>query len=123
MPRTDVLAIRQILETEVSDDDLVAYVTSASVFVDNLFSAAGLDDSLLTELEKWICAHFVASTRTQQLQEAKAGPVEFRAQGKTGMGFESTHYGQTAISLDPTGLLKDASLGTRPIVFHAVGGT
>jgi hypothetical protein len=72
----------------------------------------------LKEIERWFTAHLIAATRDQQPQAEKDGGASITYQGKTGMGLNSTYYGQTVKTLDTTGAL--AKVGKRVITFHAV---
>ncbi len=95
--------VKQILDTDLSDTDLTAYITGATALVND--AVKGIGAALRTELTRWLAAHLVASTREQQLAEAGAGPTSVKFQGLTGLGLDSTHYGQQAKLLDTTGAL------------------
>ena len=121
MPRTNVIDVRKIITTGLVDDEVTAYISSATVFVDDYLGDSALSEATLTEIEKWVTAHFIASTRSRQLSEGEAGPVKASYQGKTGMGLYSTHYGQNAISLDSSGTLADiGDTGRKQFVTFAV---
>ena len=132
--RTTAAEVKKILETSLSDgtesetdNDLLGFLTSANAFVTAHLGSVSpeLPDSLLSEIEKWIAAHLIASTREQQLSKAGAGEgVEATFQGRTGMGLASTFYGQNAVSLDTSGVLANlAKGGYKQVSFFAVGGT
>ena len=125
--------MKKILETSLSDgttdqadNDLLGFLTSANAFVTAHLGSVSppLGDDLLTEIEKWVAAHFVASTREQQASEVGAGDgVESTFQGKTGMGLTATFYGQNAVSLDTSGVLANlAKGGYKQVSFFAVEG-
>lgn len=93
--------------------DLAPFVRAANLMVDRVAACAvaratPLTTPELAELETWLAAHFYsvsdrpyASTMTDRAQATY--------QGKTGMGLDSSHYGQTAMSLDPSGCLSAIS--------------
>jgi hypothetical protein len=62
-------------------------------------------DSVLATLETWVSA-WAYKNSDQQEASGNAGRSSSSTKGQTGMGLESNHYGQTAIELDPTGLLQ-----------------
>lgn len=110
MPRTSVNEVKNIISTNLSDEVINSYIDSASTLVD--YSLGGkLDDSLLTQIEKWLAAHFIATTRQRQLKSGKAGPASAEYFGKDGAGLKSSTYGQQAIALDLTGTLDRLSEG------------
>lgn len=105
-PRASVAQLRLIFTTTLGDDDITAFLTTAAAVMNEVFQPEDqLSDELLTEIEKWLAAHFIACTRVQQLQSSKAGTVEAVFQGRTGFGLRSTYYGQTVLRLDTTGKL------------------
>lgn len=67
-------------------------------------TASELSAADLKEIERWLAAHFYAH-RDQLLQNRSTGGASGTFQGQTGMHFESTQYGQTALLLDTTGYL------------------
>lgn len=83
-------------------------------------------DSLLNAtdlelIERWLAAHFYA--HSDQLPQSKnTGRASASFQGQTGMVFNSTQYGQTALGLDITGYLAklQAQASTGPIKASAV---
>ena len=99
--------VKRILDTELGDDDIQAYISSANVLIDNTLSDT--PSSLKEVIVLWLTAHMIASTREQQISEAGAGPARVKFQGKTGLGLDSTQYGQQVKVLDTSGKL--ASLG------------
>lgn len=99
--------VKAILETALSDEDIGAYINGATELVNNTLSA--LPEALKNEIVRWLSAHLIASTREQQIAKATAGPASVTFQGSTGLGLDSTQYGQQVKVLDYTGGL--ASLG------------
>lgn len=118
--RTTATEVKQILETDLDDSIVEAFIKSASLLLDNQFSDGALSDELLTEIERWLAAHQIASTREQQAIEAKAGTTAVKYQGETGLGLDGTMYGQTVKILDTTSRLADLGTGRRNVSFYAV---
>jgi len=110
--------IRAILETDIEDSSLNAYIKGATELVKSAIGAT-MPEALRDEIIRWLAAHLIASTREQQLQSAKAGSAEAVFQGITGLGLDSTQYGQQAKALDFTGGL--AALGKVPAKLWAIG--
>lgn len=120
MSRTDADAVKQIIDTDLTDTEIEAFIAGATEVVTEVIgSDTTLSSELKTEIERWLTAHMIASTREQQLSKTKAGPAEATFQGKTGMGLDSTLYGQTVKVLDTTG--KFAALGGKGASITAVG--
>jgi len=119
MARTDADAVKQILDTSLTDTKIEAFIAGATEEVTEVVgSDTSLSGDLKTEIERWLTAHMIASTREQQLSEAKAGPASAKFQGKTGLGLDSTMYGQTVKVLDTSG--KFAALGGKGASIMAV---
>lgn len=108
--RNTVADVRDILDTEMTDEQLAAFINTAYVVVSTNLSDKGLAAAILTEIEKYLSAHF-ASLRDQRAQsEGIAGEYNVTYQGKTDMGFNATQYGQMAVALDTSGVL--ATMGS-----------
>jgi len=119
MARTTATAVKQIIDTDLTDTEIEAFIAGATEVVTEIVgSDTSLSSDLKTEIERWLTAHMIASTREQQLSKAKAGPAEATFQGKTGLGLDGTMYGQTVKVLDTTG--KFAALGGKGASMTAV---
>jgi hypothetical protein len=108
--RTTATAVKVILDTDLTDAQITAFITTANALVDDQLLNKGLSSTILTEIEKWLAAH-LASIRDQRVSRESIGD-EYSAtyQGKTDMGLEATLYGQTALALDTTGTLRSTKL-------------
>ena len=114
MPRNEVSDVRAIITTAADDTAITACLASANAFLTDLFDATDkISEATIKEIERWLTAHLIASTITQQVSEAKAGSAEVKFQGTTGMRLDATRYGQNAVSLDPTNKLSDVVKGER----------
>lgn len=97
--------VKAILDTSLTAEQVESYIQAASLIVDEQLVGESLSDALLTEIEKWLAAHLVASTRDMRVQKESADGISLTYQGKTGLGLDATFYGQTTKRLDPTGKL------------------
>ncbi|MGI9504916.1 MAG: DUF4054 domain-containing protein [Geminicoccaceae bacterium] len=115
MARTTLADVQALLAPQnitIDDPNLTSILNTASGFVDEQLADVGLGDALLTEIEKYLAAHFTA------LREVKAGISSERADDAsvtytvgqvTNTDFlQSTHFGQVAIALDVSGTLGNA---------------
>lgn len=102
----DVLAI---LDTDI--DDLSPFITAANVLVEKLLASSGLAEAQLTEIERWLSAHFACmyDNRENEVWTDKSRAV---FEGKTDMGLDYTRYGQMAKLLDTTGTLAASNAST-----------
>jgi hypothetical protein len=113
MARTNVDDLKNIIDTDLSDPILEAYINSANVFVTGVLDDKGLSDAIMEEIEKWVAAHMIASTRERMGKEEEAGGARIEYLGKYGEGLASTPYGQMAIQLDTTGTLSSDLQGKK----------
>lgn len=119
MARTTIDEVKEILDTSLTDAQITGFISGATALVDEVLgSDTTISDDLKTEIERWLTAHMIASTREQQLQSGEAGGAKAVFQGKTGVRLESTFYGQTALMLDSTGKL--AATGGKAASTYAV---
>jgi len=110
--RTDPAAVRATIDAD-SSISVDPHIRTANVLTDKIAaqdSDSLLDADLLCEIETYLAAHFYAF-RDQQFKEEKTGDASAVYQGKTGMHFNSTLWGQTAVALDLTGFLAELSKG------------
>lgn len=104
--RTTVDKVIELLDEATVDEDIVeSILESASVFVTAQLSSKITNLSLLTEIERWVAAHMVASTRERVSKEEGAGGAYIKYIGEWGKGLDGTSHGQMAIMLDTTGTL------------------
>lgn len=110
MARTSAAAVQGILKDNWDQTtDLEPFILTASIIVGDMIVRAAerslaLPSDRAELIERWLAAHCY-----QQMDRGYAAKTTAKAsatfQGKTGMYFENTFYGQMALSLDPTGLL------------------
>jgi hypothetical protein len=97
------------LDLEVIPDDaaMLPYITIANELVtERCTGDAGptteYTDSRLELIERWLAAHFY-TMRDPRVTNEHAGPVSSSFQSHIGLGFDTSHYGQTAMRLDTNG--------------------
>lgn len=90
--------------------DLEPYIRVGQNKIDQLVTDCatfGIDvpsADVLQDLETWISAWAYKNSDQQYASSSARSSASFK--GQTGMGLESNHYGQTALEMDPTGLLQ-----------------
>ena len=119
MARTTATEVKQILDTDLEDSVVDAYIIAANALVTEVIgSNTSLSDTLKEEIERWLTAHLMASTRVQQLKSGEAGGAKAVYQGVTAKGLESTFYGQQVMVLDASGSF--AALGGKSATITAI---
>ena len=110
MARTTVAEVKQIMDTALTDPQINAYISvSTSIVTDVFVNNTTLGDVRLEEIERWLTAHLIASTRERQTTEEWIGDVKIKYAGTFGEGLKSTTYGQMVLFLDSTGLIAKLS--------------
>ena len=120
MARTTATEVGQIIDVgDLTEAEVNAFISGANALVSEVIgSDTTLTDTLKAEIERWLAAHLMAATRRRQLVSGQAGSAKAVYQGKTGMGLESTLYGQAVMTMDSTG--KFSSLGGKSATMVAV---
>lgn len=116
MPRVSSDELRIIVETD-SSIDLTSFITTAHALTNHVVSqdvSGVLSTELVTEIEKYLAAHFY-SLRDPVYRAKKTGGASATFQGEDGKRFESTHFGQNAIALDVSGTLAAMNEGAAAI--------
>ena len=107
--RTTGDAVKAILLDQYDlsgNPSLTAFILTANVLVDRIddLAASCTTDSMLERVECFLAAHFYAHADQLVANKSTEG-ASGSFQGQTGMYFSSTQYGQSAMTLDCTGLL------------------
>jgi len=96
--------VKAIFDTAM---DTTPFITTANLIVDEELVSFGLTEARLTEIEKYLAAHF-ACLKDPRIAKEKIGDAENTYQVvKAGNGLEGTSYGQQVQLLDSTGRLAD----------------
>ena len=112
MARTNSALVKEIVTTNMTD--LTAFITAANLIVTDKLSSSGLSAATLTEIERWLAAHFVVCKERQPTSK-RIGETEESYNWNTNTGLLRTTYGQAAIALDTTGTL--SKIGKPQILF------
>ena len=112
--RTTALEVCAIIETDLTEDEILPFILPASALVDEHLAdfTPVINDDLLLQIETYLAAHFLSLFDPRASKEAADG-VSFTYEGKTDMALDASKYGQMAQVLDPSGKLKQLSKDTR----------
>lgn len=103
--------VQEIFDTAAEAGVINAFINTAHTFIEANMSGSNLGDAILTEIEKYLAAHFLALRDPRLKSESIAGEYSATYQtGKPGDGLLSTDYGQTAVALDTSGTLDRLNL-------------
>lgn len=122
--RVSAEQVKELISTELTDSVILAsMIDTANVFVDtHLVPDANHGAPILNKIELYLAAHFVA------ISEEK-GAVKFSKVGDAsdafdvsnlGSGFNSTRFGQTALSLDTSGILAAVATSNLKAQFRVI---
>lgn len=114
MSRTNADAVKLVLApgkdyNTRTNPDLTPFIDTAAAVVDDaienaLANAVTITSARAELMERWLAAHFYKCSDRQFASKNTQG-ASASYTGKTGMNFNATTYGQTAMSLDPSGSL------------------
>ncbi len=115
--RVTVAQVQEIISTKLLPETINAAINTAHHLVDAKLVSSGLGTDLLTDIELWLSAHFVA-IRDPRAESERIGDYTANYQGKTDMGLNASTYGQQAIALDYTGTL--AAMGLKKATLNMI---
>jgi hypothetical protein len=121
MARVTISEVLIIMDSDVSVSNtaVTAMIGAASAIIDKIFEDdTVITEELLTELERWLTAHMIASTLNRTTSKERLGDAEVTYTGKWGERLNSTPYGQMVLTLDITG--KMAKSGKAGMVMYAI---
>ena len=101
--RVTEVEVRSIMES--SPTDLAPFITLATLLVDEELGDSTLSPARLKEIERWLAAHFAAVKAPLTTQESIKVGVSYQ-RSQSGKMLMATQYGQQAVALDTTGVLK-----------------
>lgn len=116
MARTNAAYVKEILDTALGDTVIEGFIATANVWVDARLLNAGMSDTILTEIEKYLAAHLATVREPQASQFTTGDGLAVKIQGLTGEGLKATYYGQMALMLDSSGTL--AAMGKQVALFE-----
>lgn len=108
--RVDPNDVRDIFDTDLDDGHLNAFINGAHRIVEDQLASSGLGQTTLDQIELYVSAHLATLWDQRAASESIGSEYTVSYQGQTGMHFEATFYGQTAMTMDKTGTLASAGL-------------
>lgn len=119
-PALDADAVKEIIETDLTDAQINAFINIAYYVSIPLTGELGLcgGGSMHCAIIQMLAAHFITLRERQVKSENVAGEWSVSFLGKDGLGLEASLYGQNAISLDCSGIL--AKLGLKRATMRAI---
>ncbi len=103
------------------DKDTTPFIETATNFITDELGSSGLSEARLRSIELWLSAHYTAlSIEKGGLKSQTIDDVKEVYAVQDGVGLGGTRYGQTAMSLDTTGILR--SLGGKGAARFTVVG-
>lgn len=109
--RANIAAIIELDDSIVPDDAaMLPFITIANELVTEFCTGTtygpttAYSDVRLELIERWLAAHFYTNRDPRAVSEA-AGSVNSSYQSRVDLGFDTSHYGQTAMRLDTNGSL------------------
>ncbi len=111
--------VRAIYATDATS--LTTFITTADLIVVENLTGKGLSSDRLKQIELYLSAHFAQLSDGGALTTQKLGDATDAFAVKTDMGFLSTQYGQTAVTLDSSGTLAEIATPKMKARFTIVG--
>lgn len=112
MPRTNKSDVKDIVDTELNDSSIDAWIEMANDLADDISVNGSINTNRLTRIEKLLSAHFIRlqepGVETESVKDAS-----FDFTGDFGMDLNMTRYGQAAKRLDTTGTLSQNADSTK----------
>ena len=106
--------VKKIINTSFTD--LSPFISTANLIVNDKLTNKGLSNAILYKIELFLSAHLI-DLLGDRLKSESLGDASNTYDLATGYNLLSTFYGQTAISLDSSGTLKDD--GKNNIIFKS----
>ncbi len=110
--RTSAGAVKEVIPTNLANDVIMSnFIDTANLFVDtHLVPDAGHSELMLTKIELYLAAHFVALTDEQGgLTRKKIGDADESYANVFEGGLKSTRFGLQALALDSSGILNNVA--------------
>jgi hypothetical protein len=108
--------VSAIIDTE---RDVTPFLETANVVVGSILASSGLAQNVLDQITKYIAAHFVWLTESNSLVQKEVGGTRevYRTFSDKSTGFQTSRFGQMALTLDTTGTLaaKTANNGMKAL--------
>ena len=108
--RDQLLAICKEIDEDTPEKETDSFIETAHVMLVDALDGYGVSGVLLGQIALYLTAHFAVLSYPAVSREQFSIMSE-SVFGKLGLGLENTRYGQSALALDPTGVLADLSKG------------
>lgn len=120
--RVNAEEVKEVVSTSLSNDTILgSMIDTANVLVDTHLLGEGHSDDVLKKIELYLAAHFVALTEEGGgITRARLGEADESYANVYGTGLNSTRFGQTALSLDSSGVLASVAQATLKAEFRVV---
>lgn len=82
--------------------DLLDFIDPANELITEICLPVGYTDERLELIERWLSAHFYTVLSPRANRE-RVSSLQAQYQSKVDLGFDTSHYGQTAMRLDTNG--------------------
>ena len=100
----DTEELKSIFPTSLTDAALELFTAAAIELVTVELGSSGLSAARLNSIAMFLSAHY-ASSADPRMKSASFDGYKYIVQGETSEGLSGTAFGQTAMSLDSTGVL------------------
>lgn len=118
--RTTEADVKNLLDSELTEDQITPFLTTANLLVTQLLGASSLQAALLEQIECWLAAH-LTTARDPVIANETIGDASADYAVQRGLGLQSSPYGQQVLMLDTTGTFAGASTAKRPASFRVFG--
>ena len=115
--RTTFRKVREIYDSDLTDENIEVYIGIASQQVDNI-PTDNMTDAVLADIERFLTAHLIIVTKERRGVQEEVGEAKVRFSNIFGEGLMATEYGQMVAEMDTTGTLK--ALGKKKVSWIAV---
>ncbi len=85
--------VKDILDTSLTDSEINAYISQAGQLVDD------------EQTKTWLAAHLIRISKDREAEKESVGDHSVTYSGESGLGLDSTRYGQMAQMFDTDGEL------------------
>lgn len=107
--RVTATEVKVIIQTSLDDSNVEEFINLANLIVTEDLASLGMSDGRLTEIEKWLSAHFVSMREKGAREKEKVGQSSSEYKGTLGQNLAFTRYGQQAMIIDSSGTLAKMS--------------
>jgi len=112
--------VKAIIDTTLTNDKVRPFLNAAKEVVANALADEGYSVALLTQIENWLAAHFIAA-RDPRIASETTGKGSWKYEGRYDLGLQSTSYGQRVMLLDHHGKLAEVSQARARAKMKVVG--